>query len=114
MLRVYKVLDIDEESKAFAAKNFADCKTEDGRWNGKFGRCVCLQPPLVAAAALCLRPPPYASKAPPPYPHEMGIDVWMMSRSVEGRYPPALDQVIAKGKNFQQLEDFNKKKSGED
>ena len=28
-----------------------------------------------------------------------------------GKYPPALDKIIAQGKNFQQLEDFNKKKS---
>jgi hypothetical protein len=38
MVRIYKVLGVDEESKAFSAKHIEDCKTGDGRWNGKSGR----------------------------------------------------------------------------
>ena len=38
MVRIYKILGVDEESKAFSAKHIEDCKTEDGRWNGQSGR----------------------------------------------------------------------------
>ena len=37
-MRIYKVLGVDEESKAFSAKHIEACKSEDGGWNGRSGR----------------------------------------------------------------------------
>ncbi len=39
--------------------------------------------------------------------------LWCWCRYCQGQYPPALEKLIAKRKNFAQLEDFNKQKDEE-